>query len=72
MQRITNFAIKKPTMSLVIILMISTLPACDKPPSKYLETLTKDKYSVVNMPNEPSKTSLEINTERKRLAITMV
>lgn len=63
MQRITNFASKELIMSLVIVLMASTLPACDKTPFEYLETLTKDRYPVVNMPDEPLETPLEINNE---------
>lgn len=70
MQIITNFASKKPIMSLAIILMTSTLPACDKTPSEHLQVLTEDKYPVANMPDEPLDSPLEINIEPKRLAIT--
>lgn len=70
MQRITNFASKKLIMSLAIIPMMSTLPACDKPPTEHLQALTEDKYPVANMPDEPLETPLEINIEPKRLAMT--
>lgn len=69
MQRLINFSNKKPTMSLAIILMTSTLSACDKTSSEHLQALTEDKYPVVNMPDEPLKTPLEINIESKRLVI---
>ena len=70
MQKPMNFSKKKPTMSLAIILMMSTLSACDKTPSEHLKTLTADKYPVANMPDEPLETPLEINIEPKRLAMT--
>lgn len=65
-----NFSKKKLIMSLAIILMSSTLLACDKAPSEHLHALTEDKYPVANMPNEKLKTLLEINVEPKRLAMT--
>lgn len=56
-------------MSLVIVLMASTLPACDKKPFERFQAITGDKYSVVNMLNELLETPLEINIEPKRLVI---
>ncbi|MDN3453202.1 hypothetical protein [Psychrobacter sp. APC 3350] len=70
MRKINNFLNKKIIKSLVVIIIISTLPACDKSPSEHLQGLTEDKYPVANMPNEPLETPLEINIEPKRLAMT--
>tara|TARA_R110002124_G_scaffold42753_1_gene131526 strand:- start:1339 stop:1734 length:396 start_codon:yes stop_codon:yes gene_type:complete len=70
MQKPMNFSKKKPTMSLPIILMMSTLSACDKSPSEHFKALTEDKYPVANMPDEPLETPLEINIEPKRLVMT--
>lgn len=57
-------------MSLVVILMMSTLSACDKTPSEHLQVLTEDKYPVANMPDEPLDSPLEINIESECIAIT--
>ena len=65
-----NFLNRKIIKSLVAIIIISTLPACDKTPSEHLQSLTEDKYPVANMPDEPLETPLEINIEPKRLAMT--
>ncbi|WP_201592890.1 RCC1 domain-containing protein [Psychrobacter fozii] len=70
MRKINNFLNKKIIKSLVVIIIISTLPACDKSPSEHLKALTEDKYPVANMPDEPLETPLEINIEPKRLAMT--
>ena len=70
MRKINNFLNKKIIKSLVAIIIISTLPACDKTPSEHLQSLTEDKYPVANMPDEPLETPLEINIEPKRLAMT--
>lgn len=70
MQKLMNFPKKKPIMSLMILLMMYALPACDKTPSEHLHALTEDKYPVANMPDEPLETPLEINIEPKRLAMT--
>ncbi|MGB6926147.1 RCC1 domain-containing protein [Psychrobacter sp.] len=70
MQKPMNFLNRKIIKSLVAIIIISTLPACDKTPSEHLQSLTEDKYPVANMPDEPLETPLEINIEPKRLAMT--
>ncbi len=70
MQKLINFLKIKPITSLAIILMMSTLSACDKSPSEHLQALTAGKYPVANMPEEPLETPLEINIEPKRLAMT--
>lgn len=65
-----NFLNKKIIKSLVAIIIISTLPACDKSPSEHLKSFTEDNYPVANMRDEPLETPLEINIEPKRLAMT--
>ncbi len=64
-----NFS-KKEIVTSLLVIIISTLSACDKTPSEHLKTLTKDNYPVANMPDEPLETPLEINVEPKCLAMT--
>ena len=63
MQKLINFLKIKPIKSLVAIIIISTLPACDKSPSEHLKALTEDKYPVANMPDEPLEHSVVVNTK---------
>ncbi|MFP3560814.1 hypothetical protein SB861_61055, partial [Paraburkholderia sp. SIMBA_049] len=60
---------KKKTVTSLLVIIISTLSACDKYPSEHLKALTEDKYPVANMPDEPLETPLEINIEPKRLEV---
>ena len=55
---------------LTLVLIASTLSACDSNPIEKIQSLTEEKYPVANMPDEPLETPLEINIEPKRLAMT--
>ncbi len=63
MRKINNFLNKTIIKSLVAIIIISTLPACDKTPSEHLQALTAEKYPVANMPDEPLEHSVVVNTK---------
>lgn len=70
MRKLANILKKNVVTSIVFMLIVATLPACDKTPSEHLQTLTQEKYPVANMVDEPLETPLEINIEPKRLAMT--
>ena len=54
----------------ILVSFLTLLTACDSNPIEKIQSLTEDKYPVANMPDEPLETSLEINIEPKRLAMT--
>ncbi len=64
MRKLADIYKKNLVTSIVITLIVATLPACDKISSEHIEAITQDKYpvaDVANMLDDPLRALLKFN-----------